>query len=234
MRKLATAIGLSLAILLVVPLASETVVSYHRRYEASKLLAVVRRLRPAVTTQTQAQEQLKSFSRFEQVSDLRREGVAIHELDYEFLNGTNWSDSLAYHLRFVPFRLTLPWTRFVVNLEFVNGMLAEIDVGEMQVDQPGYLHPNGASVLIVSSQLGALPGNPWGSLDAGFNGYYEHSQQTAGLDEKGNFNGFTCCYERFIRLDDRASERQFSQSLNFQLRCLTSFLRCKNDREILP
>jgi hypothetical protein len=104
----------------------------------------------------------------------------------------------------------------------------------MQEDIPGLIHPNGARVSILSTRLGALPKNPYGPLDADFNGFSEHTQSTGGLNEKGTFNGFTCCHERFIQLDERASLAQRSQSLNFQLHCMTSFWRCKDDRAILP
>jgi hypothetical protein len=93
-----------------------------------------------------------------------------------------------------------------------------------QEDVPGLIHPNAVTVSIFSSQLD----------DADFNGFSEHSQSTSGLNEKRDQNGFTCCHQRFIQLDERASRAQYLTSLNFQLHCLTSFLRCKDDREILP
>ena len=234
MRKAATALSLSLVILLAIPLASDSVVSQYRRWQASKLLATVRGLRPGVTTESQARAVLKPFSRYEETSERRREGIVVREIDYQFYNGTDWTSSLAYHLRFLPFRITLPWTRFAVNLEFFDGFLAEIHISEMQEDQPGYPHPNGASVSILSTRLGALPRSPYGPLPGDFNGYSEYSRSTGGLDEKGHRTGFTCCYERSIKLDERATPAHLSDSLNFQLHCLTSFLRCKDDRQILP
>lgn len=236
MLKVVAGGGLILVILLAAPLTSELAVSHYRRWQASKLLATVRTsLHPGITTDPQAQAALKPFSRYEEARTVRRrDGTVIHEVSYEFYNGTNWTYSLAGHLEFLPFRFTLPWTRFAIDLEFVDGLLAEIHVGEMQEDQPGYPHPNAAGVSILSSRFGALPNSPWGPLPAGFNGYSEHFQNTGALDEKGNWTGFTCCSERFITLDERATPAQFSRSLNFQLNCLTSYLRCKNDREILP
>jgi hypothetical protein len=171
MRKAATAISLGLVILLAIPLASDSVVSQYSRWRASKLLATVRGLRPNVTTESQARAVLKPFSRHEATSERRREGIVVREIDYQFYNETEWTSSLAYHLRFLPFRITLPWTRFAVNLEFVDGSLAEINISEMQEDQPGYPHPNGASVSILSTKLGALPRSPYGPLSADFNGY---------------------------------------------------------------
>jgi len=234
MRKPATVIGLSLVILLAIPFAIQLVVSHYRRWQASKLLATVRTLHPGYTRESEARAALSPFSRYEETSERQRGGLVIREIDYQFNNVTDWTSSLAYHLRFVPFRFTLPWTRFAVSFEFVDSVLAEIHIGEMQQDQPGFIHPNAASVSILSTRVGALRGSPYGSPPADFNGYSEHSQNTAGLDEKGDYNGFTCCYERFIKLDERATPAQVSKSLNFQLHCMTSFLRCKDDRHILP
>jgi hypothetical protein len=234
MRKAATAISLSLIILLAIPLASDSVVSHYRRWQASKLLATVREFHPGTTTESQARAALKPFSRYQETSDRQRDGIVVSEIYYQFYNSAGWTNSLAYDLRFLPFRIKLPWTRFAVNLEFVDGFLAEIHLSEMQEDQPGYIHPNAASVSILSTRLGALPKSPYGPLPADFSGYSEHSQDTRGLDEKRNLTGFICCYQRFIKLDERATPAQLSKSLNFQLHCLTSFLRCKDDRQILP
>lgn len=235
MRKVATAIGLSLAILLAAPLASESVVSHYRRWQASKLLATVRGLHPGTTTEPEARAVLKPFSRYEERSERRREGILVSETYYQFYNsGPDWTNSLARLLASIPVRITLPWTRFSVSLDFVDGLLAEIHISEMQEDQPGYPHPNAATVSVLSTRVGALPRSPYGPLPADFNGYSEYSRSSGGLDQNGNLTSFRCCYERSINIDERATPAQLSQSLNFQLHCLTSFLRCKDDREILP
>lgn len=234
MRKAVTAIGLSLAILLAIPLASESVVGHYRRWQASKLLATVRGLRPGVTTESQARAVLKPFSRYEETSERRREGIVVREIDYQFYNGTDWTSSLAYHLRFLPFRFTLPWTRFSVHFDFADGLLVRLDVDEMQEDRSGFPHPNSAAVSIVSTRSGPLPRSAFGPLPADFNGYSEYSRSTGSVDEKGNWTSFSCCHERWIKMDERATPAQLSESLNFQLHCLTSFLRCKDDRQILP
>jgi hypothetical protein len=234
MRKAATVISLSLVILLAVPLASESVVSHYRRWQATKLLATVRGLHPGTTTEAQARAALKPFSRYEERSDQQREGIVVRQVYYQFHNSTEWTNSLAYHLRFLPLRITLPWTLFTMHLDFVDGFLAEIHITEMQQDQPGYPHPNSASVSILSTRLGPLPRSPFGPPPADFNGYSEHSQSTGGVDQKGNWTGFNCCHARFVEMDERATPAQLSQSLNFQLHCLTSYLRCRDDRQILP
>ena len=234
MRKATIAIGFALAFLLAIPLASQSVVSHYRRWRASKLLATLRGLHPGITTESQANAALIPFSSYEERSHRQRNGIAVNEIDYQFYNTTEWIGSLAYHLSFFPFRITLPLTLFTVHLDFVDGLLAEIHITEMQQDHIGYPHPNGAKVSIYSNRLGSLPRSPYGPLPADFNGYSEYSQSTGGTDEKGKWTGFSCCYERSIQVDERATPAQLSRSMNFQLHCLTSFLRCKNDRQILP
>jgi hypothetical protein len=68
MRKAVTAIGLALAFLLAIPLVSGSVVSYYRRWQASKRLAIVRGLHPGTTTEAQARAALKPLSRYEEKS----------------------------------------------------------------------------------------------------------------------------------------------------------------------
>jgi hypothetical protein len=234
MRKAVTAISLGLVILLAIPIGCDSVVSHYRRWQASKLLATVRGLYPGTTTESQANADLKPFSRYEHRSESQHEGIIVHRTDYQLFNSTGWTASLVYHLRFLPFRITLPWTMFTVSVEFVDGSLVDIRVTEMQEDQPGYPHPNSASVSILSTRLGALPRSAFAPPPADFNGYSEYSRSTGELDENQKWTSFTCCHARFITLDERATPEQFSQSMNFQLHCLTSFLRCKDDRQILP
>lgn len=113
-------------------------------------------------------------------------------------------------------------------------LLAEIHITEMQEDRPGYPHPNAASVSIRSTRRDPLPRSPFGLPPADFNGYSVSSRSTGSVDQKGNWTSFSCCHARHINIDERATPAQLSQSLNFQLHCLTSFLRCKDDRQILP
>jgi hypothetical protein len=234
MRKAATAISLALALLLAFPLASELVVSHYRRGQAAKLLAIVHGLHPGTTTEAQARAALKPFSRNEQESDRQGGEIVVRQVNYQFFNSTEWIDFLAYHLKFLPLRLTLPWTMFEVDLDFVDGLLARVDIIEMQEDRPGFPHPNSASVSIYSNRLRTLQRNPYGPTPDDFNGYSEYSRSTGSVDQNGKWTGFNCCHARFIKLDERANPNQLAQSFNFQLHCLTSFIRCKDDRQILP
>lgn len=208
-RKVAIAISLAFAFFLTVFLGSKLGVSYYSRCQASKLLAVVRQFHPGTTTEAQVRTALKPFAGYELESERQPNDRGFNGVDFAFENSP-----------------PLPWTRFSVHIDFVEGLVAEINLSEMQVDHRGYPHPNGASVTIYSNRLHSLP--------ADFSGYSEASHSTGSLDPQGNWTGFKCCYERFIRLDERATPAQLSQSLNFQLHCLTSFLPCKDDRQILP
>jgi len=236
MRKV-VAVVLALFFLLALALGSELAVSHYRRQMANKLLTTVRGLNPGTTTEAQAKAALKPFITYEEASERRRaEGVPVKQVWYQFYNLPEWASSAAYHLRFLPFRIAPPWTLFEVDLDFVDGFLEKIHVVEMQEDYPGFPHPNSASVSLFSTRFGAQPGpiplDINGHLN--FRGYSDHSQSSGQVDDKGNLTNFSCCHARFIVMDERATPAQVSQSLNFQLRCMTSFLRCKNDRQLLP
>jgi hypothetical protein len=200
------------ALILVLASGSLLSVSYYRRWEASKLLAVVRQLHPGVTTEVQARALLTPFAQ----SGSGRQTDAHSFVQYQFSNTSGWN----------PLQLILPWTLFEVNIEFAHGAVGRIDVTEMQEDHRGYPHPNSVSVSIYSSQLQPLP--------VDFKGFSEYSRSTGQVGTKGNWTGFECCHERFIKLDERATPVQLARSLNFRLSCMTSFIRCKDDRQILP
>ena len=189
--------------------------SYYRRWQASKLLDVVRELHPGATTESQTRELLKPFANYQRVSD--QDNEPRNMIQYDFRNLAKWN----------PIHFVLPWTLFTVTIEFVNGQVARILAIEMQEDQPGYPHPNAVNVTNRSSIL--LP-----SRRPGFTGYSEYAQSTGSVDDQGRWTGFECCHDRFIELDERATSVQISKSLNFRLSCMTSFVRCKDDRQILP
>jgi hypothetical protein len=233
-QKAATCIGLASALLLAIPLASEVTVSHYRRWEASRLLSAMRELHPGTTTEAEARAVLRPFSGYEDGSDSQRKGTVSSQLEYQLFNSPQWITSFAYHLRFIPVRLALPWTLFEVHIDFTGGMVARIDIVEMQEDQPGFPHPDSASVSMLSNRTEQVARSPWGPPPENFNGYWEYSRGTGQADQNGNLTSFSCCHARFIKLDERATPGQRSRSLNFQLYCLTSFLRCKDDRQILP
>jgi hypothetical protein len=209
MRKAAIAISLAFSFLLTIFFATKLGVSYYRRWQASKLLRVVRSFHPGTTTEAQVRIALEPFVRYELKAERQGDAGSVNEVEYAIENSS-----------------PLPWTRFSVSIDFLDGLIAEINLTEMQVDHPGYPHPNSASVTIFSNRFNSLPTD--------FGGYSEASRSTGGVDPRGNWTGLECCHERFIRLDERAAPAQLSRSLNFQLHCLTSFLRCKDDRQILP
>jgi hypothetical protein len=210
-------VSASVGLILVLSFGSLLSVAYYRRWQASRLLAAVRELHPGTTTEAQARALLKPFASY-QVDPGRHYDVS----NYELANVARWN----------PFRFALPWTLFSVNVEFAGGLVAGIIVTEMQEDHPHYPHPNSASVSICSNRIPSLFTAQF--LPAHFNGYWEYSRSSGGLDSEGNWTGFNCCHARFIALDERATAAQLSRSLNFRLSCMTSFIRCKDDRQILP
>lgn len=202
MRKTVIAVSLVFAFLLLAFFGNRLGVNYYRRWQASKLLAVVRQFHPGTTTEAEARTALRPFAPYQ-------DGRGANDLGYAFEN-------------LPPF----PWTRFSIDIDFLDGLVAEVHLTEMQVDHRGYPHPNSASVTIHSNRLRPLP--------ADFTGYSESSRTTGGVDSQGKWNGFTCCHARFINVDERATPAQLSGALNFRLSCMTSFVRCKDDRQILP
>jgi hypothetical protein len=69
MRKAAIAISLTLALLLSIFFGGKLSVSYYRRWQASKLLAVVRQFRPGTTTEAQVRTSLNPFAGYELAAD---------------------------------------------------------------------------------------------------------------------------------------------------------------------
>jgi hypothetical protein len=227
MRKGLKLIAIALVVLIVSLFASEITVIHFCRWKASQILTTVRGFHPGITTQSQALEALKPFKAYRNglTDDPNQSEPA--EVGYTFNNFPPWFIPLAKTLSFLHIPIPLPWTQFTVEFSFVEGYLAETRLNEMQEDQPGYPHPNSVLVTILSSRLAK-------TMSPDFNGYSEFSRATGSTDIKGNLTGFECCHQRFIRLDERATPTQFSRSLNFQLHCLTSFTRCKDDHQILP
>jgi hypothetical protein len=206
MRKVISISVISVVLLLSLLCGGCFGVSYYRQLQASKLVAVVRQIHPGTTTEARTQILLEPFAKY------RTESTSS-VLEFQFAN-------------FMPRPIPVAWTLFIARFEFAGGSLAEIDLTEMQVDHQGYPHPNSASVSIRSNRLRPSP--------ADFNGYSEYSRSTGSIDPQGKWTGFNCCHARSIKLDERATPDQFSRSLDFRLSCMTSLVRCKDDRQILP
>jgi hypothetical protein len=179
--------------------------SYHRRWQAAKLLELVREFHPGETSETRVRAQVRPFAPYQ-----------VDDGYYLFENSPRW----------LPRQMAFPWTLFMVHFGFDSGILAEIDVKEIQEDQPGYSDPNSVSVSIYSNRLHTAPDI--------FSGYSEIAQPTSRVNVQGRWVVLRCSDARSIRLDERATSAQRERSLNFQLSCMTSFVRCKDDRQILP
>ena len=226
-----------LLFLLAIPIEGALAVNHYRRHMAASLLATIRLFKPGVTTEEEAHRELRPFLGYEDSSERKRvELVTVRQVSYQFYNLPDWAASAASHLKHLPFRITPPWTLFEVDLDFVDGFLERIHAEEMQEDQPEFPHPNSASVSLFSTRFGAEPGpipiREDGYVD--FNGYSDHTQNSGQVDHSGNLTSFSCCHARSIVMDERATQAQVSKSLNFQLHCMTSFLRCNDDRQLLP
>jgi hypothetical protein len=233
-QKHLTYYGVTLVSIALLYIAAIMFHAWQVRNRATRLLAYVRELHPGLTTETQARLRLATLSRYETDFGDNRRGQKIEEVNYEFSNVADWT---ARALRPLPTSwatgLTLPWTRFAVTIAYRDGVVSELHIVEMQEDIPGMLHPNSASTTIFSSrlgqQLGFIP-----QPSPGFTGYSSESRSAGQVGTNGELTSFSCCHERWITLDERATPKQLADSLNFQLHCLTSWRRCKDDRYILP
>lgn len=234
MKRVAVIVSLVLAFILTVFFGNQLVVSHYRRWQAARLLAVARQIHPGIDTEVQVRKALKSFSSYEISSISRSDESGVSEVSYSIHNLAGWTAAVAYHLRLLPFRVTLPGTLFIMHLRFEGGVLSEMRLIEMQEDRAGSPHPNSASVTVISNRLKPARESVSGERLADFNGYSEYSQSTGGLGVSGRRMDSICCHTRFIQLDERATPAQFDRAFNFQLHCLTSIRRCKDDREILP
>jgi hypothetical protein len=206
--------------------ASEMSVAWYRRWQASRILACVKRMRPGVTTEAQAESELDTFSAYDA-------GLLRDRTGYGFYNGTEWLWTLASHLPMpLAERLTLPWTFFSVQVGYRDGLVAEIRISEMQDDLAWIARPNSAMVEVLWSRVeGERQVAP---VNRDFNGYSVFSRSGVAVNKNGKPTGVECCRERFITLDERATTQQLAESEDFQLQCMTSFRHCSSDRDILP
>lgn len=223
-----------LVAVIVIFAAAILIPAWQARYHASRLLICLFDLHPGITTEAHARAQLKPLSRYELSFAGHDRGTQFQEVSYAFYNISEPASKVADVLPLaLAQRLTLPWTAFKATVRYQDGLLSNVHILEMQEDIPGGPHPNSASTSILSTRFGQqihyMPPVP-----SGFNGYSVYTRNTSGVDANGNSTGFNCCYARFITLDERATPVQLADSLNFQLRCLTSWRRCKDDRQILP
>jgi hypothetical protein len=211
--------------------ASEMGVAWYRRWQASRILACVKQMRPGVTTEAQARAELKRFAAYRPCG----EGVdeRARQEGYLFWNGAEWFWKLASQFPASwAERVTLPWTIFSVDVRYRDGLLVGIDIDESQTDAVWMNRPTSAIAEVLWSRAEddrhVIP------VPKGFGGYAMFSRSGVMVDQNGNSTGSECCRERFVILDERASAAQVAASENFQLRCMTSFRHCRSDRDILP
>jgi len=226
------AIFITLLVLSLLPFASIAATSWYSRWNASRLLACVKRLHPGATTEAQARETLKPFSKYETRYEQPEQDKPIQVAQYDIYNCPKWTGKLSAHLpnSWNRHLLFLPWTLFTVSVRYRDGTLADLDIHEMQQENPGDPHPYAASVRILSTRFekeGSRPSDEF----TGYSAFIVHSQQFGSNDKPVGRERFG---REYITLDERASPEQRSQSLNFQLHCLTSIHPCNEVRKIRP
>jgi len=214
------------------PFVGIAMTSWYSRWQASRLLASISQLHPGTTTEGQTRESLKPFSKYETRYEQPGQDTPIQVADYDIYNCPEWIGKLSAHLpdswnMHLPF---LPWTLFAASVRYRDGLLAELDIREIQQAHPGDSYPYAALVHILSTHFekehGRLPDN--------FTGYSAFTVHSWEFDVNNKPVGSPRFGREYITLDERASPEQRSQSLNFQLHCLTSIHPCNEVRKIRP
>jgi hypothetical protein len=237
LRRIIVVACIVLVVLISIPVASIAFTAWRARWQASRLLGCVRLLHPGTTTEAQAREILKPLAKYEVRYEQRRgKPDPIQASGYAFQNAPSWQRvfGIIFPDSWIP-HLPIPrWTRFSADIDYSDGLVAEVNVEEMQADDSGGPHPDSASVEIRSTHFEDNENNSsfWGRLPQNFTGYSLYARNTGTLDSNGNLTSFRCCDEEFITLDERATPSQLADSLNFQLSCLTSLFRCNVPRKI--
>ncbi len=231
-RRTTATVLITLLVLSLLPILSIASTAWYRRYQASRLLACISQLHPGVTTQAQAREALRPFSKYETQYDQPGQDKPIQVAQYDFYNYPMWTSKVMTHLpdSWIKHLMFLPWTLFTTNIRYRDGLVAELDLRETQQEHPGYPHPIAASVQMLSTHFETQNGH----LPDDFSGFSVHNLASQEFDEKGNPIGPECCGRQYVTLDERASQEQRFQSLNFQLHCLTSIHHCNEVRKIRP
>ena len=222
----------ALLVLFLLTFASISATSWYSRWQASRLLACLNRFHPGATTEAQAREALKPFSKYETRYEQPEQDKPIEVAQYDIYNSPRWAGKLSAHLpdSWERHRLFLPWTLFAVSVRYRDGTLADLDIHEMQQENPGDPHPYAASVLILATRFEKENGRVPDDF-TGYSAFTVHSQQFDRDNKPVEPERFG---REYITLDERASQEQRSLSLNFQLHCLTSIHPCNEIRKIRP
>ncbi len=230
-RKRIPFVGLVIGCAAVILMGAVEAPAWLARYRASRVLRCVERLQPGLTTVSEAGAKLKPVKEYEDPSPTVRNQLESGETSFTFYNVAEPVSKLVNVLpASIAQNIVLPWTMFQVSLTYMDGKVSALHIVEMQQGFRGAPHPNAVSTTMLSEYLSQ---NRY-SVPVDFNGYSENARTTGVVDGRGGWTGVSCCHVRFITLDERASQAQRATAINFQLQCLTSWRRCKNDREIVP
>jgi hypothetical protein len=222
-----------LVFLAIVPLFSILVTSWYSRWEATRLLASARLLRPGAT-EAETRKALSQFDRY--LSPGQEWTMAGHTSrrvtrdSYEISSYPRWTGWAASYLPFwINERIWfLPNTNFSVSPRFENGELVLLEFREWQ-DHRGDAHPYAAIVRVFSTNT--EKGAP--ELPDDFTGFGVSPYEEAMFGANGKQIGSSWISRVYVTLDERASPAQFPESFNFHLDCFTSLRGCHDARKIL-
>jgi hypothetical protein len=88
-----------LLVVFLLSLASISVASWYSRSQASRLLACLNRLHPGATTEAQAREALKPFSKYETPDEQPEQDKPIQVAQYDIHNSPKWAGKLNAYLQ---------------------------------------------------------------------------------------------------------------------------------------
>lgn len=196
---------------------------WNYRWRAGQLLAAVRSFKPGVTTQAEYMDAVLPLQgHFFQVTEGNGTSMAALPGAYSVGNRPEWAEKLAGDwisngLWLGDRAIFAPETSFAVMPHFEGAMLADLRLKEEQGDG----HPIGAFVTLTARRYEKPLGAGWADYNAGY------SMQQMDWKPGG------AVWEYHVSLDERASQAELNQALDFRFRCFTDFTGCGDARKYL-
>ena len=213
MRRWAKVVARVLIVVVAVPLlflATVDASAFYYRWRAEKLLAVLKTVRPGVTTEA---EYLRLVHPFELDPAYFTIGDKVVPGAVAIADRSDWMENALYFRRGLIEHLqnwhVIPFgADFTVVPSYEDGMVSRL---ELRVMTPVCCHGMGASVHWSASRYEGS--DPW--FQGNFSGY-ELSEE--GPDRKP--------WDFFVTMDERATPEERNRALNLNFRCFTRFSMC--------
>ena len=190
--------------------------AWYHRWRAQQLLAVLKTVRPGMTTQA---EYMRLVHPFEAVSEwLLVDNKALPGA-ISLSNRANWiedlqNERLARFDNLLSWRVIPPYVGLSVIPSFEGGVVSKLDIEEMTAVAG---HPPGAFVHWDAQRFE-------GSDSRVFDGFSGYSRGQMGVVDQPP-------WEFFVTMDERATPDERSRALDIQFRCFTKVTGCLEARE---